>query len=50
MAFRWSLDRPELADRQTRAVETALSQGERTRDLGGDLGTRDMGAAVLAAL
>jgi 3-isopropylmalate dehydrogenase len=50
MAFRWSLDRPDLADRLTRAVETALSQGERTRDLGGDLGTRDMGSAVLAAL
>jgi 3-isopropylmalate dehydrogenase len=50
MAFRWSLKRPDLADQLTRAVETALSGGQRTRDLGGDLGTVEMGEAVLAAL
>lgn len=50
MAFRWSLERPDLARRVTRAVEAALSRGDRTRDLGGDLGTEEMGEAVLAAL
>jgi 3-isopropylmalate dehydrogenase len=50
MAFRWSLGRPDLAERVTRAVEAALSRGDRTRDLGGALGTQDMGEAVLAAL
>jgi 3-isopropylmalate dehydrogenase len=50
MAFRWSLGRTDLSDRLTRAVEAALSRGDRTRDLGGDLGTQDMGEAVLAAL
>ncbi|HSZ51030.1 MAG TPA: 3-isopropylmalate dehydrogenase [Caulobacteraceae bacterium] len=50
MAFSWSLDRPDLAQRVTRAVESALSRGDRTRDLGGDLGTQEMGEAVLAAL
>jgi 3-isopropylmalate dehydrogenase len=50
MAFRWSLERPDLAQRVMRAVETALSRGDRTRDLGGDLGTQEMGEAVLAAL
>jgi 3-isopropylmalate dehydrogenase len=50
MAFRWSLERPDLAERVTRAVEAALSRGDRTRDLGGALGTQDMGEAVLAAL
>jgi len=50
MAFRWSLERPDLALRVSRAVETALSRGDRTRDLGGGLGTQEMGEAVLAAL
>ena len=50
MAFRWSLERPDLAERVTRAVEKALSRGDRTRDLGGQLGTQEMGEAVLAAL
>jgi 3-isopropylmalate dehydrogenase len=50
MAFRWSLGRPDLAARVTRAVEAALSRGDRTRDLGGALGTQEMGEAVLAAL
>ncbi|HEY2051949.1 MAG TPA: 3-isopropylmalate dehydrogenase [Caulobacteraceae bacterium] len=50
MAFRWSLGRPDLAERVMRAVEAALSRGDRTRDLGGALGTQEMGDAVLAAL
>ena len=50
MALRWSLDRADLADRLTAAVETALTRGARTRDLGGTLGTAAMADAVLAAL
>ena len=50
MALRWSLDRADLADRLTAAVETALNRGARTRDLGGSLGTTAMSDAVLAAL
>ena len=50
MALRWSLDRADLADRLTRAVETALDRGARTRDLGGTLGSAAMGDAVLGAL
>ena len=50
MALRWSLAAPELADRLTAAVETALTRGARTRDLGGTLGTAAMADAVLAAL
>jgi 3-isopropylmalate dehydrogenase len=50
MALRWSLGRPELADRLFAAVNRALEQGARTPDLGGKLGTREMGDAVLAAL
>jgi 3-isopropylmalate dehydrogenase len=50
MAFRWSLDRPETADRILAAVVRALDAGARTRDLGGSLTTVQMGDAVLAAL
>jgi 3-isopropylmalate dehydrogenase len=50
MALRWSLARPELADRLTAAVEAALAAGARTRDLGGELGSRAMAGAVLAKL
>jgi 3-isopropylmalate dehydrogenase len=50
MAFRWSLDRPETADRILAAVVRALDTGARTRDLGGSLTTVQMGDAVLAAL
>ncbi|MDE2356833.1 MAG: 3-isopropylmalate dehydrogenase [Alphaproteobacteria bacterium] len=50
MAFRWSLGRPDLADRIETAVGRALDGGARTRDLGGDLTTAEMGAAVLDAL
>ena len=50
MAFRWSLDRPDLAARLDSAVEAALSAGARTGDLGGTLSTVQMGDAVLAAL
>jgi 3-isopropylmalate dehydrogenase len=50
MALRVSLGRPEAADRLNGAVRTALEGGARTRDLGGALGTRAMGDAVLSAL
>ena len=50
MAFRWSLSRPEAADRILAAVVRALDGGARTRDLGGSLTTVQMGDAVLAAL
>ncbi|MEL6567890.1 MAG: 3-isopropylmalate dehydrogenase [Pseudomonadota bacterium] len=50
MALRWSLDRPDAADRVFAAVSSALERGARTRDLGGDLNTEAMTDAVLAAL
>jgi len=50
MALRWSLGRPAEADRLFAAVEEALENGARTRDLGGALSTVQMGDAVLAAL
>jgi 3-isopropylmalate dehydrogenase len=50
MALRWSLDRPDLADRLSAAVKAALDGGARTRDLGGRLSTGEMGDAVLAGL
>jgi 3-isopropylmalate dehydrogenase len=50
MALRWSLARPDLADRVTGAVDAALASGARTRDLGGDLDTAAMADAVLARL
>lgn len=50
MALRYSLDRADLADRLEAAVSAALDAGARTRDLGGNATTRDMGDAVLAQL
>ncbi len=50
MALRLSLGRADLADRLEAAVTAALDAGARTPDIGGTLGTRAMGDAVLAAL
>ena len=50
MALRYSLGRVDFADRVEAAVEAALNAGARTRDLGGTLGTQEMGDAVLAQL
>lgn len=50
MALRWSLGRGAAADRLFAAVEAALAAGARTRDLGGELSTIEMGDAVLRAL
>ena len=50
MALRWSLGREKVADALFAAVGKALDQGARTRDLGGDLGTKAMADAIIAAL
>ncbi|MCA8901207.1 MAG: 3-isopropylmalate dehydrogenase [Hyphomonas sp.] len=50
MALRWSLGREKLADMLFAAVGKALDRGARTKDLGGELSTRDMADAILAAL
>ena len=50
MALRWSLDRSDAADRVWKAVDTALTKGARTADLGGSLSTTAMGDAVIAEL
>ena len=50
MALRHSLDQPAAADRIEAAVDKALTAGARTADLGGTLGTRAMGDAILARL
>jgi len=50
MALRWSLNRADVADRLYAAVTKALEAGARTRDLGGQLTTIQMGDAVLKAL
>jgi 3-isopropylmalate dehydrogenase len=50
MALRWSLDRADLADRLFAAVTKALESGARTRDLGGQLTTAEMGTTVIGAL
>jgi 3-isopropylmalate dehydrogenase len=50
MALRWSLDRPDLADKLFAAVGRALDAGARTPDIGGALTTAQMGDAVLAEL
>ena len=50
MALRWSLDRPDLADRLYAAVKAALDGGARTRDIGGTMSTTEMADAVLRRL
>jgi 3-isopropylmalate dehydrogenase len=50
MALRWSLGREADAKRLNAAVLRALAGGARTRDIGGTMSTREMGAAVLAEL
>jgi 3-isopropylmalate dehydrogenase len=50
MALQWSLGQPELGERVTRAVDAALADGARTRDIGGTLGTAEVTDAVLAHL
>jgi 3-isopropylmalate dehydrogenase len=50
MMLRFSLNNAVAADRIERAVQSVLEAGHRTRDLGGTMGTRAMGDAVVAAL
>jgi 3-isopropylmalate dehydrogenase len=50
MMLRFSLGLAPQADRIEAAVAKALSSGARTPDLGGNMSTRGMGDAVLAAL
>jgi 3-isopropylmalate dehydrogenase len=50
MALRWSLERPDLADKLFAAVNAALEKGARTPDLGGAMTTVQMADAVLAEL
>ena len=50
MALRWSLGRPDLADKLFAAVQKALEAGARTPDIGGSLTTERMGEAVLERL
>lgn len=50
MALRWSLGRPDAADRVMMAVDKALKGGARTRDLGGELSTSAMADAIIDCL
>lgn len=50
MALRYSLEADELADKLFAAVSKALENGARTKDLGGELSTSQMGDAVIAEL
>jgi 3-isopropylmalate dehydrogenase len=50
MALRWSLGRPELAERLLNAAKRSLEGGARTPDIGGRLTTAEMGDAVVANL
>jgi 3-isopropylmalate dehydrogenase len=50
MALRFSLGAPDAADRVEAAVDAALTAGARTRDIGGQLSTAQMGAAIRARL
>ncbi|RAN31524.1 3-isopropylmalate dehydrogenase [Hyphomonas pacifica] len=50
MALRWSLSRGKVADALFAAVGAALDKGARTKDLGGELSTREMTDAIIAAL
>jgi 3-isopropylmalate dehydrogenase len=50
MMLRFSLKNPAAADHIERAVQSVLESGHRTHDLGGTMGTRAMGDAVIAAL
>lgn len=50
MALSLSLNRPDLAFRLRESVRFALDDGARSRDMGGDLSTSEMGQAVLDQL
>ena len=49
MMYEYGFDLPGSSQRLRRSVETALKQGIRTRDLGGEASTREMTDAVIEA-
>ncbi len=50
MMLRYSLDAASAADQIEQAVEALLGAGHRTRDIGGDLGSREVGDLLLERL
>jgi len=50
MMLRYSLGAPVAADRLEAAVARALNEGARGRDLGGELGTTEIGDRLVALL
>ena len=50
LMLRYSLGAPEAAGRIEAAVDAVIDGGPRTRDLGGDAGTSEVGEAVVAAI
>ncbi|KAK4190348.1 Isocitrate/isopropylmalate dehydrogenase-domain-containing protein [Podospora australis] len=50
MMLRYSLNLPKQADAVEAAVKAAIDNGTRTKDLGGNAGTTQMGDAVVAEL
>ena len=47
MMLRYSLGEPKAADQLESAVESLLASGHRTRDIGGELGSREVGDLLL---
>ncbi|KAI0847921.1 beta-isopropylmalate dehydrogenase [Daldinia vernicosa] len=50
MMFRYSLQLPKEADAIEQAVKNVIDSGVRTKDLGGEAGTKETGDAVVAEL
>jgi 3-isopropylmalate dehydrogenase len=50
MMLRYSLNLPKEAAAVEEAVKRAIDNGTRTKDIGGDAGTAQMGDAVVAEL
>jgi 3-isopropylmalate dehydrogenase len=50
MMLKYSLRQPDLAKAIDKAVETTIENGVRTKDIGGQASTQEMGDAVAAEL
>ena len=50
MMLKYSLRQPDLAKAIDKAVETTIENGMRTKDIGGQASTTEMGDAVAAEL
>lgn len=50
LMFRYSLNMEDEAHRLEDAVRTVLDKGLRTPDLGGTMGTKELGDAIVAEL